>query len=431
MKKTDIRNLYLQNKRKKIISIIGNHASIYFIIVTISICLLLIGSLFPQILIDKNIRESIPVFESEGSYPHIGDKQESSKLDNFTDSLILMESATMQMKELQTIFSNPMYFKSNPATEFSDFIERREAESPTGYYVRYWMGFRTPVRLCLVFMNYSQIRSLLAWIILGLLITVSFYIARYTDIRTGILFAVSIIFIKPQVLCNSLQFSCCFIIAMLAMLFIPYVIQKEKETIFFFALGMVTMYFDFYTSPLVVLGYPLIFWILLKTYEKPQIRASLFLMIEWMIGYGMMWLTKLLCATIFTEVNGFVNGLSSFAMRTGIIKRADLMDYYGVNKAFHALKKVILPDFNTTLLVCVILIGIFVTLVIGLVRNRKRQKLCTRYITLFFPIVVMIVWYMVAAQPTTIHAYFQYRNIAMAIWGGQYVFQPGHLSNKK
>ena len=187
MKKTDIRNLYLQNKRKKIISIIGNHASIYFIIVTISICLLLIGSLFPQILIDKNIRESIPVFESEGSYPHIGDKQESSKLDNFTDSLILMESATMQMKELQTIFSNPMYFKSNPATEFSDFIERREAESPTGYYVRYWMGFRTPVRLCLVFMNYSQIRSLLAWIILGLLITVSFYIARYTDIRTGIL----------------------------------------------------------------------------------------------------------------------------------------------------------------------------------------------------------------------------------------------------
>lgn len=401
---------------------IGKYFCVYFAIVVIAICLLIIGSIFPQKLIDQNIQESIDIFQSEGPYPLIGDKEESSKLDNFTDSLILMESATMSITALHSIFSNPLYFDSNPATEFHNFIERKETEPPTGYYVRYWMGFRTPVRLMLTFLNYSQIRSLLAWIILGLLIILSFYITYYTDIRSGILFAVSIIFIKPQVLCNSLQFSCCFIIAMLAMLFVPYIMQRGKEKEFFFILGMITMYYDFYTSPLVVLGYPLIFMLLIKTDENPHIKLSLTLIFGWGIGYGIMWLTKLLCATIFTDINGFFNGFTSFATRVGLIKRADLMAYYGVNKAFTALKEVIVPSVISKVLVSFILSCITILLTICIVKNKQSYKQGMRYITLLFPSIVMIVWYMIGAQPTTIHAYFQYRNLAMTVWGGSMFF---------
>ena len=114
----------------KTLQIIGKIIYINIIIVAIAVCFLLIG-LFPQELIDKNIQESISVFEDEGQYPRIGDKEDSSMLDNFTDCLILMESSTMRIAELQSIFSNPLYFDVNPVAEFSNFIEKIDKTNKT------------------------------------------------------------------------------------------------------------------------------------------------------------------------------------------------------------------------------------------------------------------------------------------------------------
>ena len=412
------RGMLMKGFLKRDLHIIGDYLLLYTVIVAIAVILLLIGCFLPQKVIDRRIQESVPVFESERSYPCIGDKKESSRLDNFTDALILMESATMRSTALHSIFSNPMYFNSDPAADFTGFLERRDNTQPTGYYVRYWMGFRTPVRLALTFMNYSQIRSVLAWIILGLLVIVAFYTAHYTDIRSGLLFAASIIFIKPQVLCNSLQYSCCFILAMISMFFIPLIISKGKEINYFFALGMITMYFDFYTSPLVVLGYPLIFMILLKTDKKPVIKLSLSSMFCWGIGYGVMWLTKLLFATFFTDINGFSDGFRSFAMRVGIHKRMDYIDCYSIKRVFNELKGIILPDTLSKILVFILLLVMFSIAIICAVRDNHRYKQCINYITLLFPVIALIIWYIIAAQPTVIHIFFQYRNISMAIWGG-------------
>lgn len=383
-----------------------------------AVCLLLVGCLIPQELVDNNIQQSIPTFKEEGQYPRIGDKEDSSMLDNFTDCLILMESSSMCYTDLQSIFSNPLYFDKDPVAEFPSFIGSREKGNPTGYYVRYWMGFRTPVRVLLAFMNYSQIRKFLSWVIFGLFIILTLFISFYTDVRTGLVFALSMIFIKPQVLCNSLQFSCCFILALLALLFIPLVIRKGKEVPFFFLLGMLTMYFDFYTSPLVVLGYPFIFMILLETDERPKIKLSMLSILGWGIGYGTMWLIKLLCATLFTSVNGFANGFNSFAARVGIIKRNDLIEYYGIKKAFGALIRVTLPYTLSRIVACIIIVCMVIVLIICIIYNRLRYDQCVKYMTLIFPVIVIFLWYMVAAQPTAIHAYFQYRNLSIAIFSG-------------
>lgn len=417
--------------KKTILFTLKKYLLLYLTIIVSSVCLLLMGCFFSQELIDENIQESISVFESEGQYPRIGDKEDSSMLDNFTDCLILMESATMRTEELDSIFSNPLYYDKNPVVEFSSFVEKRETTSPSGYYVRYWMGFRTPLRFLLTFMNYFQIRSLLSWMILGLLIASSFYIAHYTDVRTGILFAISIIFVKPQVVCNSLQFSCCFVLSLLSIFLVPVVIRKKREIDFFFILGMITMYFDFYTSPLVVLGYPLIFMILLNTDERPMIKLSLLSIFSWGMGYGMMWLAKLLCATLFTSVNGFVNGFNSFAMRIGITKRSDLMEYYGIDNAFRAIGKVMLPNMISQILACFLIVCMFVVLVICIMQNRIKYEQCMKYITLLFPIVGMFIWYSVASQPTSIHAYFQYRNVSIAIFGGTMYYSLSFYPLKK
>ena len=166
----------------------------YCFILLISMTLLLIGTLLPQRLIDANLISSIPVFEEERSYPYTNDYEESSKLDNFTDALILEEAGAMT--SITAIFSNPTYFhgtpellkKANnfltknlpdvknslkrilkakggylvpnnldPVTAFPNFALNRASLKPTGYYVRYWQGFRTPVRFLLCFFDYQQI----------------------------------------------------------------------------------------------------------------------------------------------------------------------------------------------------------------------------------------------------------------------------------
>lgn len=389
----------------------------YLVTVCIGIVLLIFASMFRQDLIDKHISESVSVFEEEGQYPRNGDKEATSVLNNFTDALILEESAVMQFSQLESIFTNPLFFSTNPVDIFSDFATNRDTLAETAKYVRYWQGFRIPIRILLTFANYSEIRLILSWTILLLFVGSALFLCNHTDIRTAIAFAISIIFIKPQVICNSVQYSCCFILAMIFLFFVPWVIERHLEILFFFTCGMVTMFFDFYTAPLITLGYSLIFLILLKTQRKVLIKESIGYSFVWILGYGIMWITKLLLATVFTEVNGFVNGFNSFAQRTGINKRDDLIQYYNFSSMVkHFLNTV----FNNQVIISItvlIFFVLFVAMSYSVVKRLEARNQIRIYSSLLIPVAFMIIWYCISIQPTRIHAYFQYRNISMAIWG--------------
>ena len=84
---------------------------------------------------------------------------------------------------------------------------------------------------------------------------------------------------------------------------------------------MLTMYFDFYTSPTVVFGYPLVFMLIMDIKNGEKIKCCRIIRnaVVWLIGYVMMWLAKLTLTTIFTGYNGLQNGLKAFSQRVGII----------------------------------------------------------------------------------------------------------------
>ena len=422
-------------------------ALVFLGVIAAGILTLMAAALLPQGRIDANILESAAVFEEEGSYPVIGDREATSTLDNYTDALILEEAAVMQAGDMGTIFSNPVYVKDDPAAEFTQFAKEREGKEPELYYVRYWQGFRAPVRLLLTFLNFTQIRQVNSFVFFALFAMAGLVIVmgetegtgflrftasvkrkrpspRFTFPRfgAGILFALSVIFAKPQVICHSLQLSCCFILAFIFILLVPWAKRKKIGPEFFLACGMITQFFDFYTTPLVTLGYPMIFWLLLTDEEESRGKAALKAAGAWLAGYGLMWIAKLALATVFTGVNGFADGFGSLANRTGIVKQEELVVYYNLGMMIRSLIGTCLENPFVSAAYLALIAVMAGRAVYAAVTERRggasgRSAVpALQWIWLLLPAVMVMIWYCLSVQPTCIHMIFQYRTTAVTLW---------------
>ena len=107
--------------------------------------------------------------------------------------------------------------------------------------------------------------------------------------------------------------------------------------------GMITMYFDFYTVPLITFGLPMIYLCLMFLEREKPIRIKWVLkrFAAWMAGYGLMWIAKLTLTSALTPVNALVQGFGAFAERVGIQKEESLTNYYSVETASKAVGEVI------------------------------------------------------------------------------------------
>lgn len=400
-----------------------------YIITVLGALILLLGSAYlPQGAIESHVKESLEVFDIEGHYGRSGDYEDSSQMDGFTDALILQASLVTHSGQPESILTNPMYGPSlNSIGALKTLLENEEVDysNPDWNYTRYWMGFRVPLRILLTGIDYSQIRTYLGIGLFSLIALVSCVIAKYADLRAMFMFMLSIIFVKPQVICNSLQFSCCFFLALIFMLGVPYIQKNRKwETLFFMEAGMLTMYFDFYTSPTIVFGYSMVFLCLIDVMKNEKIKAKGIIKdaVAWLIGYVMMWIAKLVLTTILTDCNALESGLSSLSGRLGIVKNEGLEEYYSVSLAFKNVLETILPNRVDKLFAMMFIICLLVYLLILIKKKKVKLKHIKNCSSVLIIAAIPLIWFAVAAQPTAIHAFFQYRNIALTYWAvGAYV----------
>lgn len=383
--------------------------------------LLILSSLLPQSCILENIAQSIGYLHSEGERPSVFDREESASLDTFSDIQMLRAAGAMHDGNLGAILTNDLYCyeSADSITQELEFFAAGMQEDSIMHYVRYWMGFRALLRVGLTFLSYFQIRRYLGLAFFCLLFALTFRIAKYTDEKLAYLFALSVILVRPQVIVSSLQFCCCFFIAFIAMLIVPWLHRNPKwEGIFFMEIGMLTMYLDFYSVPLITFGYPMVYLLVLqvKNSQTVSVKRICTLLLYWFLGWGLMWMAKLLLTTLFTEINGFENGISSFLGRVGIIKNQDLLQYYSIPYAFSQLFKVIFSDFEGAIIYC---LGILFCVAAIVYRTVKRSiPLGAYFAHKYFLIIAAIpfVWFVITAQPIAIHAFFQYRSIAIVYW---------------
>ncbi|MCI6957027.1 MAG: hypothetical protein SPI15_01400 [Candidatus Faecousia sp.] len=388
----------------------------------IGITLLFAASCLPQAPIDTHVMESADIMVQEGCYPSIADHNHTSIIDNFTDSIILAESSVMTISHPESILTNPLYrtVEDDPVTSLNDYVHSDDPHI-TGYYARYWMGSRSVMRFLLLFLNHYQIRRYLAIAVLGLFSAVICSVTVHVHPKAAFLFALSVVFVRPYIVVMSPHFSCCFLIAFLVMLLLPKLVDQERyDGLLFFEIGIITMYFDFYSSPLVTFGLPFVYLYILrwrrgrKSFSAPRefVKSAA----AWLAGYLGMWFIKMTLTTVFTEVNGFENGLTSLVYRLGIKKTQGYESFYSLFRAIRAIWFALYSDKAGKIILSAAILAFTIVICTVFLRRKVSFSDLKAHAVLLIVSALPLVWMLAAPQPTTIHYWFQYRSISVSFW---------------
>lgn len=185
----------------------GKYVLTFGISVILALALLILAAFAPQGRILDNLWESMDYLHLEGTYPHMADYKDASRLDNFTDILMLLESAGTNRQYLGSVLTNPVYVYDAAGADLPALLENYLNGMPhdsVGFYVRYWMGFRVLLRFALTFLSYFQIRRYLAVLFFALFAAVMCDIAKRVDTKLAFIFAVSVILVAS---CDCQQYA--------------------------------------------------------------------------------------------------------------------------------------------------------------------------------------------------------------------------------
>lgn len=376
--------------------------------------LLMAASLIPTAVVEENTIRSAAEL-SRDMEPLLGDDRMAYIMDYNTDALIIMESYTLSAENLRSVFLNPMRYNGED-TQRRSFAELCIGEETNNNYVRYWMGFRIFIRPLLTVFSYNGI----CWIISLVFFIFAFAAVSLTQRAAGLYPAAclgaAIALINPAVASHSPQFASCFL---LGFLFCAAALKRREDDgayVFLFCLfGALTQYFDFYTAPVVTLGLPLILILETGRIREKRFAKTLAIIGAWLYGYVMMWLCKLALTTVFTDVNGFYDGFGSFFGRVGIRIVEGSEQYYNGAMALKSVWSVAFPGSLTVLTAMVFGAALIAATVLYVIFDRREDKEYAA--SMLFITLLPFLWYAAAAQPSNIHAWFQYRGLAVVFFG--------------
>ena len=395
-----------------------------FIAGVVGLLLLFLASLIPQSAIKTNASASAQQLDADSMTPrYINFWDWSYAYDNHTDTLIMMESYNLESfsDALLNPYRNVQKYEGEETYLSDAFIERvdENAENDT-VYVRYWQGFRIFIRPMLLVFPYFQLRQVVSWVFFGLLFAMVAALAERKGILTALCFGAAVILVNPAIISHSLQYTPCFILSFAAILFL---LLTENLTfdrgVAFCVFGMMTQYFDFYTAPIAVCGLPLLAWLLIDNSDCCRFKTIIKSFVAWIYGYVSIWLVKLLFVTLMTDVNGLADGIGSFLGRIGVKEVANIKKSYTPMDAFVAVWDMVTPGATGAIALAAVVFIVVVSAVVILKKYGFKELINSS--AYLFVAAFPIIWFCAACQPTTIHAYFQYRPLVV-FFAGVFLF---------
>ena len=396
---------------KNILKSIG----IILVSIVIGFILIIMVYLLPASRIENNLAKSIKIFKTEKTYERDIYKYSSTTLDNYTDALMLSNASYAGNKSIIDKSIN-VYRYSNDKDPYKSFILQiaDKKHKGIGSYSRYWHGYLIVLKPLLVFFSYNDLRYIN--IIVGtLLITAIIYLMQKKKLDEYIpLFVLSILLINPSTIFKSLQYSTVFYIFNLAILFLLLFNNKMKKKYFYYFLGIgiLTSYFDFLTYPLVTLGMPMVFLMILNEdlNIKERLKTIVSNSIYWMIGYAGMWIGKFALGTAIFGTSILKNGVDQIKARTSFTARNENINI--INILRRNMDKYI-NKFTVIILIIILLYILYKVIS----KKVKINKVSVLEIIPFLIICLMpITWYVVLSNHSYIHHFFTYRTLVITIF---------------
>ena len=293
--------------------------------------LLMAVYLLPTAPIQQHLREDVPYTGSaedpEAAYPSLSSLC-TSRLDGFTDSIILLQSAddtkdTLLNKALLvycgSVADTPSMEDAPAALE----AHYRDGVSFTGSwtYPRYWHGYLLLTKPLLSLFSFRQVRVLNGILQLALVALVCWRLKRRKCTAYIPAFLLVWLLLMPPALALCLQFTPCWLIALVSTAVLLRMDDARLAScgwLVFFYSGIAAAYFDFLTYPLMTFGIPAVFYALLARRERTEHTLARLAQfgLAWGWGYAAMWASKWVLATLLTGRNVLSDAMDQAALRS-------------------------------------------------------------------------------------------------------------------
>lgn len=370
--------------------------------------------------VKENVVDSLQVYKNEGDWPKWAPHYFSSQLDNCTDALMLASALYSSLNESRTLENIVQEAMLNPRYGHRTTFKSAEAlieyfESPNSPKIRkteyfgYWHGYLVFLKPLLMIFNVDDIRMLnvvLQSFLLSLLIIKLYSIGKY---RLVLPFLAGIMIINPVSCALCIQYSDSYCVMLLSCwIMLQYKLYDSSRYWYFFLLcGICLAFIDVLVYPLIILGIPLILFIVLNNDEfllkmKKVIIAS----ICWLIGYAGMWSGKWITATLLTEANIFAEVCRKIKYRLGggIPGRSDIdvISSKSVSVNLEIFYR------NEYILIC----GIILLLVISFILYHQKYKFKLKkslIIPLLWVALYPVIWCAIIRNHSILHAWFVFK----------------------
>ena len=400
--------------KKQMIIYIKSAFYFFLILCTINLVFFIANSLtylIPNRVIRNNIKDSVNNFDNRlYMYPFFENKNEISemyRLDNFTDALILITAYTPDSKYhnifQKAVLNSKYQINHNPVESLKVLIKKNDNANLT--YERYWFGILFFLKPLLAFFTYQTIRYLNYIIISLLLLGLLFIIKDKLGIEFSFIFFLTIIFMGSLIIPMSLQYTPVYIVMLVSSIIIlkkydNKAIDNQKLLRFFLIVGCFTAYLDLLSYPLVTLGIPLIFLILLNVNKNRLNNYKIILFcVLWGIGYFGSYFLKWVLASIILNKNVISSSVDQFLFRAS-------SENIGRLDAITSNFKIFFNKFNLIFIIIYLLL-IFYFLVF---KKCIRKKIDYKSIyNLLLVSIMPYIWYMVLANHSYIHFWMAFR----------------------
>ena len=411
-------------------------AIILLVSVFAGVVLLTASFSLPNSSIATHVEQSISTLEGEGEYPKLIDGLSITSLDNYTDSLMLNSAAYLPSSdEGYTAIDRAMLVPratdgNSQITSLAHFLNSDEVS--TENYSRYWHGYMIFLRPMLLFYDYNMIRFILFAI--HLLLSACFLVllnrkcGNYATFAFVVMYVITGGFIVPFSLSFSNVATVTLVSGIAFMLFSDWLVKNRYVKYFFLVTGIVTVFSDLLTFPLMTLGVNLCLYVLIV--KDVKLKDMLIFCIIWGTGYAGMWAGKWVVASILTGENVIADATGALLYRTG-----DGVPGDGGNSAEHITYLSVLQKNLAHYCKKCLIIPYLIVLICGFViKKTDRGTHCSKSffskihfnkthfdrnkaMCLFFIIVIPFLWYFALKNHSYIHSWFTFRALFPALLG--------------
>ncbi len=426
--------------KEKIRKSLQQYLGVYLIMIASFFLLLTITSLIPSSMLKNNIQESVSYLKTIGDREFIPLEYKREQLFIYTDEVMLntaysidstdpiysfMTAKTCYIPGVTKIIYTDNGKEVPEGSQYATYAKSQQLElminekiDEAFEYARYWHGYLIFLRPLLIFFSYPTLRILSTICFLALTLWCIWLIMKKINFYTAIAFLIALLVTYIPIASSSLNEITCYYIAIITSIII--LLRKNSSmpiTIFFFIVGGVTSFLDFFTNPIVTLAIPFtIYWLLRQKKQKVSWKEELLLclkvFVSWGVGYLLIWFSKWVLMDLLYGRNIIKIAIEQIVYR--------MIGGETENYQAYTILDILKRNFNfwgKHSYISVVCIGILVA-VYGFFKNKiwKKKIELTEIIPYILLFILPIAWMIVCGNHSIWHAFFVYRIFCIMVF---------------